>query len=83
MSTYFIVRVASYKKYNYSLLAHNQRPLGRCCSAILKQNTYKPFLIVALDTFQLLQYNIYKSKNTVAVLLLANPYIKEFYILAI
>jgi hypothetical protein len=39
--------------------------------------------MVALDTFRLLQYNIHKSKNTVAVPLLADPCIKEFHILAI
>ena len=39
--------------------------------------------MVDLDTFRLLQYNIRKSKNTVAAPLLADPYIREFYILAI
>ena len=39
--------------------------------------------MVVPDTFQLLQYNIHKSKNTVAAPLLADPYIREFHILAI
>ena len=39
--------------------------------------------MVALDTFQLLQYNIRKSKNTVAAPLLADPCIREFHVLAI
>ena len=36
-----------------------------------------------LNTFQLLQYNIRKSKDTVAAPLLADPCIREFHVLAI
>ena len=39
--------------------------------------------MLGLDTFYLLQYNIHKSKDTVAVPLLADLLIREFYVLAI
>ena len=39
--------------------------------------------MVVQDTFRLLQYNIRKSKDTVAAPLLADPRTRQFHILAI
>ena len=39
--------------------------------------------MVTTDTFRLLQYNVHKSKDTVAAPLLADPRIGEFHVLAI